>query len=334
MVNISIDKENLFSFICNKNLNKKNKSIFKKIESALLDEDLILEYNFAKDAIAENDFLFSWFNELYYSVGVNDTDIFKVQEKRNKNDYISKEEYKAFKTVYLHDFNQETYTVLKLNNSLLVGRVGEEYEILNSLLEYKEHILKKVKNWKDICENPPLTDIIFCDEHYFSDKNTYKDNNNEYLIALCNGKKGPINIVIITKKVDISIDIDEELVKIKNNLSRKTKNGKINVTIITSEDAHSRHILTNYFRIEPTSCTNRKNNNLKNDVTVFEFSYINSDIYNNAMHFINEVFQKMIEESKFEEDIIIYDEVKKKERKKRKAKIYGDNPKSNFLKFS
>ena len=52
------------------------------------------------------------------------------------------------------------------------------------------------------------------------------------------------------------------------------------------------------------------------------------------MHFINEVFQKMIEESKIEEDILIYDEVKKKERKKWKAKIYGDNPKSNFLKFS
>lgn len=331
MVNINIDKENLFSFICNKNLNKKSKSIFKKIESALLDEDLILEYNFTKDTIAENEFLFSWFNELYYSVGINNTDIFKGERKND--DDINKEENEAFKTVYLHNFSQEKYKELKHNNSILIGKVGEEYNILNSLIGYKEHILKNIKSWKEISQNPPLTDIIFCDEHYFSDKSTYKENNNEYLIALCNGKKGPINIVIITKKIDKEIDLETELKIIKNKVSRKTKNGKINVAIITSEDAHSRHVLTNYFRIEPTSCTNRKNNNVKNDVTVFEFSYINNDIYNTAIHLLDNVFQPMIEESKKNEDIIIYDEVKKTNRKKWKAKIYGDNPKSNFLKF-
>ena len=166
----------------------------------------------------------------------------------------------------------------------LVGNVGEEYEVMNKLqmLDDKEIPASTLKSWNQYCPQIPLTDIILCDEHYFNNKSVYQKNANEILTSLCVTPKNQINVVIITKEgqVDSNIDLEAECKNIKEQLAKVSgiSKGKCKVTILTTYKTHSRHLITNYFRIIHTSCFHLKENQLKADVN----TTIASDAFKNS----------------------------------------------------
>ena len=137
-------------------------------------------------------------------------------------------------------------------------------------LDDKEILTKSIVSWNDYCPKLPLTDIILCDEHYFKSKRVYEKNHKEILTSICQPTNSQVNIVIITKEgeIDSAIDVENECKIIKDQISSVSgiSKGKCKVTVLTTYKTHSRHLITNYFRIVHTSCFHLIDNGLKDDV--------------------------------------------------------------------
>ena len=183
-------------------------------------------------------------------------------------------------------------SIIKDKQCILIGNVGEEYDIIDKLvsLEDKETLTKAITNWDSYCPKLPLTDIILCDDHYFKDKHVYDKNKNEILLSLCQTPKSQINVVIITKEgeIDPAFDLKEECKSIKEQISATSgiSKGNCKVTVLTTYKTHSRHLITNYFRIIQTSCFHLIDNGLKDDV--------NTDIAPCIKQNANEVTDKLL----------------------------------------
>ncbi|MBR5084481.1 MAG: hypothetical protein IKX33_07745, partial [Prevotella sp.] len=205
--------------------------------------------------------------------------------------------------------------VIKLKSCILIGKTGEEINLLSSLIiEGTECQAKEIHSWSDYLPSLPLTDIIISDNHYFKSLQTYKNNKNELLKYLCGiPNNSPINVIIITKEneIDSQLDLNIEIDNLKKLVKNASKSSKSSVTILTTYKSHDRALITNYYRVKHGACFHLNDNGLKNDVLteIKSHAYISNERISKAL--INGIFQEIASGP---------------------VKCYGDK-KSNYLKF-
>lgn len=244
----------------------------------LIKKGMEVYYNFPKADILKDDVLMAWFKSMNGS-GVKFgrqfcPDATVKPERPIKSNFYSNYATDDRCSIYLLEFDENVYNNIKEKRSILIGRPGEEMEIFKSLLEINERpgLMVKITSWTDYCPQIPLSDVIICDNHYFKNEQVYNANANELIKALASIPKDSLSIVIVTKEgeIDRCINLEEQCGAIKkmamqvSSLSKK----KCSVTIMTTRKLHSRHIITNYYRIAPTSCVHLKDNQLKADATI------------------------------------------------------------------
>lgn len=267
-----IDKENIESLIKGR---KENLELYSEL-ARYIKRGLLVQYNFSKDDMLKNQYLQAWFSTVGGDGVTSKPDFCPPQSvfpmRPVKTNFLSSCGSDAYRSIYLLCTDENISKNLKEKQAILIGNVGEEYTILEQLqtLEDKEILTKQINSWGSYCPKLPLTDIILCDEHYFKHKYVYEKNKNEILSSLCKTPKNQINIVIITKDGDIdpALDLEKEWKNIKEQVSKASglSKGKCNVTILTTNKTHSRHLITNYYRIIHTCCFHLEENGLKGDV--------------------------------------------------------------------
>jgi hypothetical protein len=312
-----IDKENILAFMSNRN---SNNDLFDE-SIRLIKKGMDVYYNFPKKDILDNQMLIAWFGRMK-GAGVEFESIFSTVDSEVKperplrsNFYIH---YNAEdrSSVYLLNIEENIRDTIRKKRSILIGYPGDEMDLFKSLLEMndKEQLMCQIKSWKDYCPQVPLTDVIICDNHYFKNINVYRKNDNELVRALAEIPKETINIVFITKdgEVDRDINLEEECRKIKEIVAKESglSKGRCAVTILTTNRTHSRHIITNYYRIKPTSCVHLKDNGLRSDVDIDIKPHTNFNAIKTSRDLIKE-FQKIAQNP---------------------VKVFGDR-KSNYINF-
>ena len=268
-----IDKENVESLVKGR---KDNLAFFTDMAN-YIKKGMLVQYNFSKDELLKSQYLQAWFATVSGAGVKSKPEFCPPQEifpsiRPVKSNFLSGQGADAYRSIYLLCMDENISRSIEEKQCVLIGNVGEEYNVIEKLLSLddKEILTKSISTWNDYCPKLPLTDIILCDEHYFKDKYVYEKNNNEILTSLCQTPKNQINIVIITKhgEIDPTIDIETECTNIKNQISSISgiSKGKCKVTVLTTNKTHSRHLITNYFRIVHTSCFHLIDNGLKDDV--------------------------------------------------------------------
>ena len=311
-----IDKENILSF-----MSERNCDIDLFDESVrLIKRGMVVHYNFPKDEIKKEPVLMAWFGRMK-GTGVHFPSEFCPDatikpERPLKSNFYLNYNFEDRGSIYLLNIEENTRDNIRDKRSILIGRPGDELSIFKSLLEIPDRtrLMSEIRCWADYCPQIPLTDVIICDNHYFKDSYVYNKNDHELIRALASVPKDMFNVVIFTKEgeIDRKLNLDVEWSKIKNivasvsNLSKK----KCSVTIITTNKTHSRHIITNYYRVSPTSCVHLRDNGLKKDVNIFIEPHTDPEAVNAT--------NKLVEEF---QNIAI-----------KPVNIYGDR-RSNFLHF-
>lgn len=291
-MNLYIDKENIESIITNRKDNLAKFSEFARY----VKKGLMVHYNFPKEEMLRNQYLQAWFATVKGD-GVSSVSEFcppsnVFPDRPVKTNFLSFCQSNAFRSIYFLSMDRNISKAIQDKQCILISNVGEEYDSIEKLLtlEDKETLTSSISSWSSYCPQLPLTDIILCDEHYFKSKEVYDKNQNEIITSLCHTPKNQINVVIITKEgeIDPTIDINIECQNIKQQISdiSNISRGKCRVTVLTTYKTHSRHLITNYFRIVHTSCFHLKDNGLKGDVNTDIASHVN----NNA----NEVTDKLL----------------------------------------
>lgn len=270
-----IDKENILSFMSGRN---EDIDLFDE-SLRLIKKGMEVYYNFPKSEILSDPVLTAWFGRMKGSGVKFDSkfcpDATVKPERPVKTNFYNKYNAEDRGSIYLLNIEENTCNNIKDKRSILIGRPGEEFEIFKLLLDIPERptMMPQIKSWSEYCPNIPLSDAIICDNHYFKDDYAYEKNDNELIRALASIPKDSFNLVIITKdsEVNRAINLETECAKIKNIVSASSglSKKKCSVTIITTNRTHSRHIVTNYYRISPTSCVHLKDNGLKEDANIF-----------------------------------------------------------------
>ena len=307
-----IDKENLISL-----MKSRNQSEFFDC-SNLIRKNFDVQYNFNKNELKSDALLMAWFSS--YGDGVKGEQNFaerdedKLPPRPLKSNFYNSGNTSWLTSVYLLD-NTHICGVIKEKSCILIGTIGEELKILNSLiLEDTECRTANIGSWSSYLPNLPLTDIIISDNHYFKSIETYRANNNELLRFLSSiPQNSPVNVVIITKEKEQHPDIDLETEKdeIKKMVKALSGSNKSSVTILTTYKNHDRILITNYYRVKNGSSFHLNDNGLKKDVTteIKSHAYINNEIISSEL--IAGIFQEIASCP---------------------VKCFGDK-KSNFLKF-
>ncbi|MFI3297877.1 MAG: hypothetical protein R3Y59_09710 [bacterium] len=278
-----------------------------------------IHYNFSKDEIQKDEKLIFWFNN--FATGVNGRQIFCPPSivypyRELKSNFYSTEtppeEKQQMSSIYLlNDINK--CKVIAEKSCIMIGSIGEEISVIDRLIINDTERLCCNIDWEDYLQKLPLSDIIICDNHYFKNLHTYKSNDNVIIKTLSSiPKQSPVNLIIIVKEREISpdIDLETECNEIKKIIKKASESKKSTVTILTTNRAHDRHIISNYFRVKCGSCLHIKDNSLKKDVTVETKSHA---LKNNL-----EITLKLLEEFQ----IIA----------KNPVKVFGDKV-SNLLQF-
>lgn len=190
--------------------------------------------------------------------------IFKIQlETQEKLDK------KFYRYGFLLD-NEMLINHIKGQGTMLVGKVGEESEVILSLqLENTETPTCKIRSWKDYVPHLSVSNIIICDNHYFKTIEVYHDNKTELIKALCaNIKNSPVNCIIIAKAdcINNELDIAKEQIYLQTKLKKLTKSSNSNLSIVLTYSTHDRDIITDFYRIKNGTCFHL-NNNIKKNVT-------------------------------------------------------------------
>lgn len=307
-----IDKENLISL-----MKSKNQSVFFDCAN-LIRKNFDVFYNFPKSALKTDVLLMAWFSS--YGEGVKGVQNFaekddeKLPPRPLKSNFYNSENSDYLTSVFLLD---ETHIcdVIKDKSCILIGSIGEELNIINSLIiEDSECLSTNIRSWSDYLPKLPLTDIIISDNHYFKSIETYRANNNELLRYLSSiPQNSPVNVVIITKEKEQhqDIDLEKEKDEIKKMVKSMSGSSKSSVTILTTYKSHDRALITNYYRVKHGSSFHLNDNGLKKDVTteIKSHAYIINE--KNSNDLIKGIFQEIASSP---------------------AKCYGDR-KSNFLIF-
>ena len=272
MMRLYIDKENVESLVQGR---KENLVLYDEFARSVK-KGLGVYYNFSKDEFLKNPYLQAWFTTVKGDGVKTKSDFCPPNnifpERPIKTNFLNTCDADAYRSLYFLCMDGNTASVIKNKQCILIGNVGEEYEIIDKLvsLEDKETLTKSIASWDSYCPKIPLTDIVLCDEHYFKYKMVYDKNKNEILTALCQTPNNQINVVIITKagEIDPAFNLDQECKNIKEQISQVSgiSKGKCNITVMTTNKIHSRHLITNYYRIIHTSCFHLIDNGLKDDV--------------------------------------------------------------------
>ena len=286
----------------------------------LIKRGMVVHYNFPKDEIKKEPVLMAWFGRMN-GTGVRFPSEFCPDatikpERPVKSNFYLNYDTEDRSSIYLLNIEENTRDNIQNKKSVLIGKPGDEMNIFKALLEIPERprLMNEIRSWKDYCPHIPLTDVIICDNHYFKNSYVYKKNDNELIRALASIPKDSFNLVIFTKdgEIDRNLDIDTEYGKIKDIVSSVSglSKKKCSVTIVTTNRIHSRHIVTNYYRISPTSCVHLRDNGLKEDVNIFIEPHTDPEAVNATKKLVAE-FQGIASNP---------------------VKIYGDK-KSNFIHF-
>ena len=273
MMRLYIDKENLESLVQGR---KKHLALYDELIRAVKKGlGVYYNFNFSEEAFLKNQYLQAWFNAVKGDGVKTESEAFcpphnVFPERPIKTNFLSTCNPDEYRSLYFLCMEDNIAKAIQNTHCILIGNVGEEYDIIDKLvsLEDKEILTKNIASWNSYCPKLPLTDIVLCDEHYFKDKMVYDKNNNEILTSLCQTPNSQINVVIITKEGEIDPSLGEECKAIKEHISKVSgiSKGKCNVTVMTTNRTHSRHLITNYFRIVHTSCFHLIDNGLKDDV--------------------------------------------------------------------
>ena len=270
-----IDKENILAFMSNRN---SDSDLFDE-SIRLIKKGMNVQYNFPKKEILNSQVLTAWFGRVKGS-GVENDSVFCSDEteikpyRPIKSNFYKDYDSEGRSSVYLLNIDENIYETIREKQSILIGNPGNEMELFSSLLSLndKEQLMCQIDSWKKYCPKVPLTDVIICDNYYFKDINVYKQNDNELIRALSEIPKDSINLVVITKEgeIDREINLEEEYRRIKDVIAETSglSKKKCAVTILTTRKLHSRHVITNYYRIVPTSCVHLRNSGLKDDVNI------------------------------------------------------------------
>ncbi len=286
----------------------------------LIKKGMIVHYNFPKDEIKREPVLMAWFGRMNGS-GVHFPSEFCpdatiTPERPVKTNFYLNYDLEDRGSIFLINIEERTCDNIRNKKSILIGKPGDEMGIFKSLLDIPERprLMNEITSWKDYCPHIPLTDVIICDNYYFKNSYVYKKNDNELIRALSSIPKDSFNVVFFTKdgEIDRNLDLESECGKVKDIISSVSglSKKKCSVTIITTNRIHSRHIVTNYYRISPTGCVHLKDNGLKEDVNIFIEPHTDPEAV--------KATKKLVEEFQS----IAFKPVK----------IYGDR-KSNFLHF-
>ena len=270
-----IDKENIIAFMSNRN---SDDDIFDE-SIRLIKKGVNVYYNFPKKDILGDQVLSAWFGRMngsgvkFESIFCSDDSDVKPIRPLKSNFYVDYNSEDR-SSVYLLNIEENIYDVIQKKQSILIGRPGDEMKLFKSLLDIDVGERKMCKIcWEEYCPQLPLTDVIIIDNYYFKHIDVYKANNNELIRVLAKIPKDSINVVIFIKpdEVDRQIDLEEESKKIKDMIHKVSglSKGKCAVTILTTNKFHSRHVITNYYRMAPTSCVHLKDNGLKSDANIF-----------------------------------------------------------------
>jgi hypothetical protein len=298
-----IDKENVKSFV-----QSKDKDLFDDC-TRLIRKNIDIHYNFPKEDIAKDSYLQLWFryvngqgvgNNFEYSLCSED--IFPERPFSLK-DFGPEGNEDPF-AIYLLD-EKQSCNKIKNHNCILIGAVGQEITTIKQLLDINEEeeefaIEVFKKGWEKYCPKLPLTDIVLCDNYYFSNYGVYKRNNNNLIRVLSSrAKKFPINVVIITRNSEISMDINikDELDNIKDLVVEASGNEDSSVTIIGTRNAiHDRDLITNYYRIYSTAGFQRQQH-VKNDIRFEIKSHTRGKNYNTSWKLIDNTYKNAIKKS-------------------------------------
>lgn len=300
-----IDKRNVFSLLSE--LLKSDDNLYELYEYSIIIKkglDIIFNFELSEASQKEQEQLGQWI--MLLTSGKKSRRNLSIQWRNEINTREIKSNFvntqltssKQKRGIYLLDntiCRENIIETIREKGSILIGKVGEETKILNSVdLGNSETPACEIK-WENYCPALPLTDIIICDNHFFKHKTRYEKNIDDLLRGLCKFPvKSSINCVIIIKTDEIDNYI--ELDKIKDEIEKKLKEitgCNCYVTIVRTNRTHDRNIITNYYRINIGSSTQVNDPGTKTDVMVAAKSNIERINEQNADYLLTE-YQKCI----------------------------------------
>lgn len=255
---VYIDKENLISFL-KQGDNEELKEEYQEIKR-LLKRQLELVFNFDKNECRNSPLLLQWLNQLSQGRGDNNSaDEFKCPpfpDRPIKSNFRTNMPWEVFHSVFLVD--DERADILKQDNSMLIGKVGEETKLLSALFcnsSFDLHSLYNIqdkatfKGWETLKEDGhimPCSDIVIADRYLFCRDNGIMERNIYKILSMFaeGTQKSKINILFFSENTDEQI---------RKNVSKRVneifgKKTKVNITFIVygNYKPHDRFILTNY----------------------------------------------------------------------------------------
>lgn len=246
---VYFDKDNLISFISNKPSDKKSDC------TNVLKSKCKIMLTFSKEEVKDSDVFKLWLrtisNGLKYDLSWN----VDYPERPLRPNNIIVDGLDSLRSVYL--LNGDDVSHFKNKGIVLVGKVGEEIDILSSLwfddTQYIKDIFDRVNCWDDLKPyTSPTSDIIVIDNFVMNSEELIEYNLIKILKILCShSKQQKINIALFVERNN---QRNHDYYKqIANQLERKI--GEVvatppNVMIVAlNKDVlgeHDRTILTNY----------------------------------------------------------------------------------------
>ena len=302
-IQLYIDKENIKSFV-----QTKDKELFDECVR-LIRKNIDIHYNFPKEEVLKDPYMRLWFRNVMgqgvgnqYAYSCSEDDILPKRPVSYK-DFAPNGAEDPFGIYLLKD--SEACKEVDQHKCVLIGGIGKEIEILQQLIQINEEdeVFVKDTNWAQYCPKLPLTDILLCDTYYFKDLGVYRNNRNELLRVLSSVPKNfPINVVIITVSSNISpsININDELDKIRDMVQEESNNSKSAVTIVGIPDGiiHDRALITNYYRINGTAGF-QKQRHIKSDIRLEIRSHTKGSNYYNSLNLIDDTYKGAIKKAVF-----------------------------------
>lgn len=306
-----IDKENLISLV-----QSKDKGTFWEY-TTLVKRNLDIYYNFSKEEIKGNKDLEFWFSQ--FGSGVGGQNHFcppkhVVPTRPMRPDfYASKNAPDRSAIFFLSD--KRACEEIGAKRCVLLSKVGDELSTLKEVFQLKDRgevLNYKIKKWSDFLPQLPLSDIIICDNYYFS--TAYKKDNNEIIRTLSAiPHHTPVNVVIIIKPkegVAPGINLEKEQEIIKRIVVAATGCNRSTVTILATTRVHDRALITNYYRVKSGCGFHLNDSGIKHDVL--------TEVKTHAIRNNHNTTKDLLKE--YQEDITP------------NVKCYGDKV-SNFLTF-
>lgn len=248
---VYIDRENLISFM----KSPKDRS-YRKCDQ-FLTEELDVHYNFTKESTKDDESLMSWVTHIAQGVQGEHKFIEKKSEifpnrYKLKENFVNKD-IEGLSSVYLLN-EPKVCDAVATRCNVLIGKVGEEIDVLSQLDIYKEDIVEKITSWPDFCIKRPLTDIVMSDTYYFKNRVQYDMDDHSFLKTILPDTEveHPVHIVIFTQTGNVGLDFNLrfEQSKMETALKELTHCDNSTVTLVVSAKRHARYAMTNYYRIK------------------------------------------------------------------------------------